>query len=55
MSSNAVRLTLDNGQAKLAGCDVIYAPAGQAEEYSPVALNIFRGCGNCCSYCYSPV
>jgi DNA repair photolyase len=54
MSSNSVLLPLDTGQAKLAGCDVIYYPAGQAEEYSSVALNIYRGCGNCCRYCYAP-
>jgi hypothetical protein len=54
MSSFAVSPTGDAGHARLAGCDVIYSPAGQAGEYSPVALNIYRGCGHGCKYCYGP-
>jgi DNA repair photolyase len=36
------------------GCDLIYAPAGQAGEYAKLAANPYRGCGNCCVYCYVP-
>jgi hypothetical protein len=36
------------------GCDYIYAPAGQAGEYAPLATNPYRGCGNGCVYCYVP-
>jgi DNA repair photolyase len=33
----------------------IYAPAGQAGEYAPLAANPYRGCGHCCAYCYVPL
>lgn len=36
------------------GCSIIYAPAGQAGEYAPLATNPYRGCGNGCAYCYVP-
>jgi len=36
------------------GCNIIYAPAGQAGEYSPLACNPYRGCGHGCAYCYVP-
>ena len=36
------------------GCSYIYAPAGQAGEYSPLAANPYRGCGHKCAYCYVP-
>ena len=36
------------------GCSMIYAPAGQAGEYAPLATNPYRGCGHKCSYCYVP-
>lgn len=42
-----------NGQA-LPGAKTIYAPAGQAGEYSPLATNPYRGCGHGCAYCYVP-
>jgi len=29
----------------LKGCSYIYAPAGQAGEYAPLAANPYRGCG----------
>ena len=28
------------------GCSIIYAPAGQAGEYSALATNPYRGCGH---------
>lgn len=36
------------------GCSYIYAPDGQAGEYSPLAANPYRGCGHGCVYCYVP-
>jgi DNA repair photolyase len=30
----------------------IYEPAGRAREYSPLALNYFKGCDHGCLYCY---
>jgi DNA repair photolyase len=36
------------------GCKYIYAPAGQAGEYAPLAANPYRGCGHKCVYCYVP-
>lgn len=39
----------------LKGCVYIYAPRGQAEEYSPLACNPYRGCGHKCVYCYVPL
>lgn len=36
------------------GCDIIYAPKGQAGEYAPLAANPYRGCGHKCSYCWVP-
>lgn len=33
---------------------VIYIPRGKAREYSPLAVNLYSGCGHKCSYCYVP-
>jgi len=33
---------------------IIYKPKGRAMEYSPLALNHYRGCDHGCSYCYVP-
>lgn len=33
---------------------IIYEPAGAAKEYSPLAANLYRGCGHGCLYCYAP-
>jgi DNA repair photolyase len=40
---------------ELANCKYIYFPKGQAEEYSPLAVNPYRGCGHHCVYCYVPL
>ena len=32
----------------------IYAPRGRAGEYAPLAVNLYRGCGHACIYCYGP-
>lgn len=34
--------------------DIIYAPAGRAQEYCRQAANLYRGCGHGCLYCYAP-
>jgi DNA repair photolyase len=33
---------------------VIYEPRGKAREYSPLAANLYTGCGHHCEYCYAP-
>jgi DNA repair photolyase len=34
--------------------DAIYKPKGKAQEYSKLALNLYKGCAHACSYCYAP-
>jgi DNA repair photolyase len=48
----AIQLNPDGVSVK--GCKFIYAPAGQAGEYAPLAANPYRGCGHKCAYCYVP-
>lgn len=45
-------ILLETGAIK--GCNYIYAPKGQAGEYSALAANPYRGCGHKCAYCYVP-
>lgn len=33
---------------------IIYEPKGKAGEYSPLAVNIYKGCDHKCFYCYVP-
>jgi DNA repair photolyase len=33
---------------------IIYEPSGKAREYSPLAANLYSGCGHKCKYCYVP-
>lgn len=46
--------TLNPDGISIKGCTIIYAPAGQAGEYSPLATNPYRGCSTACCYCYVP-
>lgn len=46
--------SLKSDGVSLRGCSYIYAPAGQAGEYAPLAANPYRGCGHGCAYCYVP-
>lgn len=34
--------------------NVIYEPKGRAQEYSPLACNLYIGCTHECAYCYAP-
>lgn len=47
-------IILNADGVSIEGCDIIYAPAGQAGEYAPLATNPYRGCGHKCAYCYVP-
>lgn len=33
---------------------VIYEPKGRAKEYCDLAVNLYKGCGHGCKYCYAP-
>ena len=33
---------------------IIYQPRGRAQEYAPLALNIYKGCEHRCLYCFGP-
>jgi DNA repair photolyase len=46
--------TLNPNGWSVQGCTIIYAPRGQAGEYSKLATNPYRGCGHKCAYCYVP-
>ena len=46
--------TLNDDGVSVRGCKMIYAPRGQAGEYSALAANPYRGCGHKCAYCYVP-
>ena len=48
------RPTVNPDGVSIKGCSIIYAPAGQAGEYAPLATNPYRGCGHGCAYCYVP-
>lgn len=48
-------ITINPDGVSVKGCGIIYAPAGQAGEYAPLATNPYRGCGHGCAYCYVPL
>lgn len=52
MSLSVPHINPDGWSVK--GCAIIYAPRGQAGEYSKLATNPYRGCGHACAYCYVP-
>lgn len=54
MNPNDFVTISDSSPVAIPGCSYIYAPAGQAGEYAPLAANPYRGCGHGCSYCYVP-
>lgn len=45
---------LNQDGVSVKGCNIIYAPKGQAGEYARLATNPYRGCGHACAYCYVP-
>lgn len=47
--------TINEDGFSIKGCSYIYAPKGQAGEYSKLAANPYRGCGHGCAYCYVPL
>lgn len=47
-------IVVNEDGVSIKGCSNIYAPKGQAGEYSALASNPFRGCGHGCVYCYVP-
>jgi hypothetical protein len=49
------KLQINPDGASVHGCNYIYAPKGQAGEYSELAANPYRGCGHKCAYCYVPL
>lgn len=55
MNPNDSVIISDSSPIGLPGCSYIYAPAGQAGEYAPLAANPYRGCGHACAYCYVPL
>jgi len=48
-------IVLNEDGVSVKGCNIIYAPKGQAGEYAPLAANPYRGCGHKCAYCYVPL
>jgi DNA repair photolyase len=48
-------VTINHDGISIKGASYIYAPAGQAGEYAPLACNPYRGCGHGCAYCYVPL
>jgi len=49
-----ITATINPDGVSVKGCAYIYAPAGQAGEYAPLACNPYSGCGHKCAYCYVP-
>jgi DNA repair photolyase len=47
-------VTINPDGVSIRGATYIYAPAGQAGEYAPLACNPYKGCGHGCAYCYVP-
>lgn len=55
MNPNDTVTICPTSDVAIPGCKYIYAPAGQAGEYAPLAANPYRGCGHQCRYCYVPL
>lgn len=46
--------TLNPDGISVKGRTYIYAPKGEALEYSALAANPYRGCGHKCAFCFVP-
>ena len=55
LGGHPISATYNDDGVSVKGCSYIYAPAGQAGEYAPLACNPYRGCGHKCAYCYVPL
>jgi hypothetical protein len=55
MPAPSGKLQINPDGVSIRGCNYIYAPKGQAGEYSELAANPYRGCGHKCAYCYVPL
>jgi DNA repair photolyase len=55
MDHDPVTTIVNPDGVSIRGATYIYAPAGQAGEYAPLAVNPYRGCGHKCAYCYVPL
>ena len=54
LGGRPISATINDDGVSVKGCNYIYAPKGQALEYSALATNPYRGCGHKCAYCYVP-
>lgn len=54
LGGRPLSIAINDDGVSIKGCSIIYAPAGQAGEYAPLATNPYRGCGHKCAYCYVP-
>ena len=54
LGGRPITATVNPDGVSVRGCSYIYAPAGQAGEYAPLACNPYSGCGHKCAYCYVP-
>jgi hypothetical protein len=54
LGGRPITATINPDGVSIKGCSIIYAPAGQAGEYAPLACNPYSGCGHKCAYCYVP-
>jgi DNA repair photolyase len=54
LGGRPLKIQLNDDGLSVKGCNMIYAPKGQALEYAALAANPYRGCGHACAYCYVP-
>lgn len=54
LGGRPLKVELNDDGLSIKGCNIIYAPKGQALEYAALAANMYRGCGHGCAYCYVP-